>query len=244
MVADFFVPSYNDKSEVENLLNEMMDRPVVDARLVDYMRTKQKPLTGQLGELEEDAHKRRVPIIPHETVVFLQFLLGQIKPKEILEIGAAIGFSSSLMAQYVGAGHVTTIDRFDLMIKEAKANYEKLGLTKKVTLIEGDAAEVLPTLTGPYDFMFMDSAKSKYIAFLPECIRLLKVGGVLMVDDVFQGGTILDPVEDIPRKNRSIHRKLNQFLDVVMTHPDLTSSLVPLGDGILLITKEKEMISF
>lgn len=244
MVADFFVPSYNDKSEVENLLNEMMDRPVVDARLVDYMRTKQKPLTGQLGELEEDAHKRRVPIIPHETVVFLQFLLGQIKPKEILEIGAAIGFSSSLMAQYVGVGHVTTIDRFDLMIKEAKANYEKLGLTKKVTLIEGDAAEVLPTLTGPYDFMFMDSAKSKYIAFLPECIRLLKVGGVLMVDDVFQGGTILDPVEDIPRKNRSIHRKLNQFLDVVMTHPDLTSSLVPLGDGILLITKEKETISF
>lgn len=224
------------------MLNEMMDRPVVNKRLLEYMRTKQKFLPGQLGELEKDAHKRRVPIIPHETVVFLQFLLGQLKPKEVLEIGAAIGFSSSLMAQFVGDGHVTTIDRFDLMIKEAKTNYEKLGLTDKVTLLEGDAAEVLPTLSGPYDFMFMDSAKSKYIEFLPECLRLLKVGGVLMVDDVFQGGTILDAIEDIPRKNRSIHRKLNQFLDLVLTHPDLTSTLVPLGDGVLLITKEKETI--
>ncbi|MEG0078041.1 O-methyltransferase [Enterococcus sp.] len=224
------------------MLNEMMDRPVVNKQLVEYMRTKQKPLYGLLGELEADAHKRRVPIIPHETVVFLQFLLGQIKPKEILEIGAAIGFSSSLMAQFVGEGHVTTIDRFDLMIAEAKANYEKLNLTDKVTLLEGDAAEILPTLSGPYDFIFMDSAKSKYIEFLPECLRLLKVGGVLMVDDVFQGGTILDAIEDIPRKNRSIHRKLNQFLDLVLDHPDLTSTLVPLGDGVLLITKEKDTI--
>jgi len=224
------------------MLNEMMDRPVVNKQLVEYMRTKQKPLYGLLGELEADAHKRRVPVIPHETVVFLQFLLGQIKPKEILEIGAAIGFSSSLMAQFVGEGHVTTIDRFDLMIAEAKANYEKLNLTDKVTLLEGDAAEILPTLSGPYDFIFMDSAKSKYIEFLPECLRLLKVGGVLMVDDVFQGGTILDAIEDIPRKNRSIHRKLNQFLDLVLDHPDLTSTLVPLGDGVLLITKEKDTI--
>lgn len=224
------------------MLNEMMDRPVVNKQLVEYMRTKQKPLYGLLGELEADAHKRRVPIIPHETVVFLQFLLGQIKPKEILEIGAAIGFSSSLMAQFVGEGHVTTIDRFDLMIAEAKANYEKLNLTDKVALLEGDAAEILPTLSGPYDFIFMDSAKSKYIEFLPECLRLLKVGGVLMVDDVFQGGTILDAIEDIPRKNRSIHRKLNQFLDLVLNHPDLTSTLVPLGDGVLLITKEKDTI--
>ena len=227
---------------MEKMLNEMMDRPVVNKQLVEYMRTKQKPLYGLLGELEADAHKRRVPIIPHETVVFLQFLLGQIKPKEILEIGAAIGFSSSLMAQFVGEGHVTTIDRFDLMIAEAKANYEKLNLTDKVTLLEGDAAEILPTLSGPYDFIFMDSAKSKYIEFLPECLRLLKVGGVLMVDDVFQGGTILDAIEDIPRKNRSIHRKLNQFLDLVLNHPDLTSTLVPLGDGVLLITKEKDTI--
>lgn len=224
--------------------NEMMNRPVVKSELVEYMRKQQKPLRGALGELEKEAHHRGVPIIPHETVVFLEFLLGQLKPTNILEIGAAIGFSSSLMAQFVGEGQVTTIDRYDVMIKEAKENFRKLGLEDKITLLEGQADEILPTLTGPYDFIFMDSAKSKYLAFLPECLRLLKKGGVLMVDDVFQGGTILDPVEEIPRKNRSIHRKLNEFLEVVTTHPQLTSSLVPLGDGILLITKDVDEVVF
>ncbi|MFY1068293.1 O-methyltransferase [Enterococcus sp. AD013-P3] len=223
--------------------NEMMHRPVVKKELVDYMRSKQKPLTGKLGELERDANRRGVPVIPHETVVFMQFLLGQLQPKQILEIGAAIGFSSSLMAQFVGTdGHVTTIDRYDVMIKEAKETYARLELEDKITLLEGQANEILPTLTGPYDFIFMDSAKSKYIEFLPECLRLLKKGGVLMVDDVFQGGTILDPIEEIPRKNRAIHRKLNEFLDVVTEHPQLTSTLLPLGDGVLLVTKEAEEI--
>ncbi|MBL1228978.1 O-methyltransferase [Enterococcus sp. BWB1-3] len=223
--------------------NEMMHRPVVKKELLDFMREKQKKLPGELGVVEEEAHADGVPVIPHETVVFLQFLLGQIKPKNILEIGAAIGFSSSLMAQYVGEdGHVTTIDRFDVMIKKAKKTYERLNLTDKVTLLEGEAADILPTLNESYDFIFMDSAKSKYIEFLPNCLRLLRVGGVLMVDDVFQAGTILEPLEDIPRGKRAIHRKLNEFLETVMAHPDLTSSLVPLGDGIILITKENETI--
>jgi predicted O-methyltransferase YrrM len=222
--------------------NEMMHRPVVKKELVAFMRDKQKQLSGKLGQIEQTAREKEVPIIPHETVVFLQFLLGQIKPKEILEIGTAIGFSSSLMAQYVGDGHVTTIDRFDVMIRKARETYKELGLEEKVTLLEGQAADVLPTLEGPYDFIFMDSAKSKYIEFLPECLRLLRKGGVLMVDDVFQAGTILQPIEEIPRGQRAIHRKLNQFLSTVMDHPQLTSSLVPLGDGIILITKEADYI--
>ncbi|MGX7195636.1 O-methyltransferase [Enterococcus olivae] len=223
--------------------NEMMHRPVVKPELVDFLRTEQKQLTGELAQIEKEANENEVPIIPHETVVFLQFLLGQIKPKQILEIGTALGFSSSLMAQYVGEdGHVTTIDRFDVMIRKAKATYERLGLADKVTLLEGQAADILPELTGPYDFIFMDSAKSKYIEFLPECLRLLRKGGVLMVDDVFQGGTVLDPIEDVPRNRRTIHRKLKRFLDVINTHPDLTTSLVPLGDGVALITKEAEEI--
>lgn len=222
--------------------NEMMHRPVVKQELVDFMRNKQKKIQGELGVIEDEAHEAGVPIIPHETAVFLQFFLSQIKPKNILEIGTAIGFSSSLMAQYVGEnGHVTTIDRFDVMIRKAKVTYERLGLSDKVTLLEGQAAEILPTLSGPYDFIFMDSAKSKYIEFLPECLRLLRVGGVLMVDDVFQAGTILDPIEEIPRSQRTIHRKLNEFLDTVMTHPDLTSTLLPLGDGVVMITKDKEI---
>ncbi|HAP9036637.1 TPA: O-methyltransferase [Enterococcus faecium] len=223
--------------------NEMMHRPVVKEELLDFMRTQQKKLPGKLGKLEEEAHVAEVPVIPHETVVFLKFLLGQLQPERILEIGAAIGFSSSVMATTIGENaHVTTIDRFDVMIEKAKKNYERLGLTDKVTLLEGQAADILPELSGPYDFIFMDSAKSKYIEFLPECLRLLRKGGVLMVDDIFQGGTILLPDEEIPRGKRAIHRKLNEFLRVVMDHPDLTSTILPLGDGVILMTKESETI--
>ncbi|EGP5688051.1 MULTISPECIES: O-methyltransferase [Enterococcus] len=225
--------------------NEMMHRPVVKEELLDFMRTQQKKLPGELGKLEEEAHVAEVPVIPHETVVFLKFLLGQIQPERILEIGAAIGFSSSVMATTIGENaHVTTIDRFDVMIEKAKKNYERLGLTDKVTLLEGQAADILPELSGPYDFIFMDSAKSKYIEFLPECLRLLRKGGVLMVDDIFQGGTILLPDEEIPRGKRAIHRKLNEFLRVVMNHPDLTSTILPLGDGVILMTKEAEKIDW
>ncbi|MBK4805393.1 O-methyltransferase [Enterococcus faecium] len=220
-----------------------MHRPVVKEELLDFMRTQQKKLPGELGKLEEEAHVAEVPVIPHETVVFLKFLLGQLQPERILEIGAAIGFSSSVMATTIGENaHVTTIDRFDVMIEKAKKNYERLGLTDKVTLLEGQAADILPELSGPYDFIFMDSAKSKYIEFLPECLRLLRKGGVLMVDDIFQGGTILLPDEEIPRGKRAIHRKLNEFLRVVMDHPDLTSTILPLGDGVILMTKESETI--
>ena len=225
--------------------NEMMHRPVVKEELLDFMRTQQKKLPGELGKLEEEVHVAEVPVIPHETVVFLKFLLGQIQPERILEIGAAIGFSSSVMATTIGENaHVTTIDRFDVMIEKAKKNYERLGLTDKVTLLEGQAADILPELSGPYDFIFMDSAKSKYIEFLPECLRLLRKGGVLMVDDIFQGGTILLPDEEIPRGKRAIHRKLNEFLRVVMNHPDLTSTILPLGDGVILMTKEAEEIDW
>lgn len=221
--------------------NEMMNRPVVDQDVVDFLRKKQKALTGPLGEIEREANERGVPIIPHETVVFLNMLLGQLKPREVLEIGAAIGFSSSLIAQHVGEkGHVTTIDRYDKMIKEARKNYERLALSDKVTLLEGQASEILPGLEGPYDVIFMDSAKAKYYDFFPECMRLLKIGGMLIVDDVLQGGTILKPENEIPKKWKTIHRKLNAFLNVVMKHPSLESSIVPLGDGLLMIVKQDD----
>ncbi len=220
--------------------NEMMYRPIINKDILHYLRTEQKQLTGSLGDLEDLAHENGVPVIPHETVVFLQFLLKQKQPKNVLEIGTAIGFSASLMAESLGKdAKITTIDRFPVMIEKAKKNFAKLGLEDQVTLLEGEAADLLSNLEGPYDFIFMDSAKSKYITFLPECLRLLSDDGVLMVDDIFQAGTVLQPIEEIPRKNRAIHRKLNEFLEVVTKSPELTSTLLPLGDGVALISKNK-----
>lgn len=221
--------------------NEMMDRPVVKEEIVSFMRKELKPFSGKLAEIEEYANERRIPIIPHETAVFLNMIVGQIKPKNILEIGTAIGFSGSLLSQHIGKdGHLTTIDRFDIMIERAKVNFEKMGLKDKVTLLEGDAADILPTLSGPYDLIFMDSAKAKYYEFLPYCMDVLKVGGMLIIDDVFQGGTILDDEKEIPKRVRKIHRRLNKLMETVLNHPALETSLVPLGDGLLLIVKEEE----
>lgn len=223
------------------MLNEMMHRPVVMKELVDYMRSAQRKFDGQLGALEQFANENGIPVIPHETAKFIDLFCATIQPTQILEIGTAIGFSASLMAQHLQAdGHLTTIDRYEKMYERAKANFEKLGLSERITLIEGDANDVLPTLTGQYDLIFMDSAKAKYIEFYPECMRLLKVGGVLIIDDIFQGGTILDDVMERPKRVRKIHRKLNELLDTVLSDTRHRSCLVPLGDGLLMVRKECE----
>lgn len=219
----------------------MMHRPIVMQKVLDFMRNDQLRFEGGLGELEDYANERGIPVIPHETAKFIDFFTATIQPKHILEIGTAIGFSASLMAQHLQTdGHLTTIDRYEKMYERAKENFKKLGLDDRITLIEGDAADVLPTLEGKFDLIFMDSAKAKYIEFYPECMRLLRQGGVLIIDDVFQGGTVLDDESEIPKRVRKIHRKLNELLDTVLQDPHNRSTLVPLGDGLLMVRKESE----
>lgn len=219
----------------------MMHRPIVMQKVVDFMREGQLGFEGGLGEIEAYANKLGIPIVPHETAKFLDFFTATMQPSQILEIGTAIGFSASLMAQHLQAdGHLTTIDRYEKMYERAKENFKKMGLEDRITLIEGDAADVLPTLEGSYDLIFMDSAKAKYIEFYPECMRLLRQGGVLIIDDVFQGGTVLDDEAEIPKRVRKIHRKLNELFDTVLNDKSNRSTLVPLGDGLLMVRKEAE----
>lgn len=219
----------------------MMDWPVINPGVREYLRQEQAQLSGGLRDIQEDADRRRVPVIPHETVVFIDWLFDTIQPKRVLEIGTAIGFSSLLMAESMPEdGKVTTIERNPEMVEEALANFKRLDKNKQITLVEGDAAEVLTDLDGPYDFAFLDSAKAKYPEFFPDIYNLLDVGGVLAVDDVLQGGSIMYDEKYIPRRVRKIHRRLNDFLDEVLDHPSLKTSLLPLGDGLLLITKKEE----
>lgn len=217
--------------------NEMMDRPIVEDRVLDFLRHGQARFADPIDAIEREANERRVPIIPHETAVFLDFLLGIFGPEEILEIGTAIGYSASVMVYGHPERHVDTIDRYDVMIAEAHENFAALGLTEQVTQLEGDAADILPTLSKTYDFIFMDSAKQKYFSFFPYCMDVLRVGGVLMIDDIFQAGTVFAPKEAIPRRVKNIHKKLNWLLDTAIAHPHLRVSAVPLGDGILLVQK-------
>ena len=223
------------------MLNEMMHRPIVMQKVVDFMREGQLDFEGGLGEIEAYANELGIPIVPHETAKFLDFFTATMQPSQVLEIGTAIGFSASLMAQHLQAdGHLTTIDRYEKMYERAKENFKKMGLEERITLIEGDAANVLPTLEGSYDLIFMDSAKAKYIEFYPECMRLLRQGGVLIIDDVFQGGTVLDDEAEIPKRVRKIHRKLNELFDTILNDKSNRSTLVPLGDGLLMVRKEAE----
>lgn len=220
--------------------NEMMDRPVINDDVLKFLRTKQKQLDGSLKELQDYAIENRNPVIPHETVSYLIWLIEQLQPKEILEVGMHIGFSASIFAEHSEA-NIQTIDRNPEMIPRAQANFEAFGVADRVKILEGEASEWLEKLPADhFDFIFMDSAKSKYYDFFADCMRVLKKGGVLAVDDVLQGGTILKPSEEIPRRVRTIHKKLNAFLDVVLDHEALTSTILPLGDGLLLITKKDD----
>lgn len=226
--------------EKQRKVNEMLDRPIVKDNVLAFMRTGQKSFAPELDEIEKFAHENRVPVIPHETAVFLDFLLGIVAPKNILEIGTAIGFSGGLMVYGHPERKLDTIDRYEKMVIRAKQNFKKLGVNEQVHLLEGDAVDILPALTKKYDFIFMDSAKAKYYDFFSYCMECLEVGGILMIDDVFQGGTVFDPLETIPKRVKKIHKKLNLLLDEISGHPDLETTLLPLGDGILLVRKVNE----
>lgn len=215
---------------------------VTDDYINEYLRTVQPKYDGVLGDIQKESIKESVPIVPHETARLLSVLLSMCKPKNILEIGTAVAFSAGLMSQYLQpGGKVTTIDRFEVMLKDARANISRMGLEDTIEIIEGDAADILPTLEGPYDVIFLDAAKGQYGHFLPHCLRLLPVGGVLIVDDVLQGGGIAQSRFSVPRRQRTIHKRMRNFLWDISHHECLESSIVPIGDGMAICYKTKEI---
>ncbi len=227
------VETYNQNS------NPNMRRPVVKEEIVDFMRQRLQPVTGGLKDLEDFARSENIPVIPHETVAYFRLLLESLQPEKILEIGTAIGFSALLMAEYAPQAQITTIDRNPEMIELAKANFAKYDSRQQITLLEGDAVDLLETLEGSYDLVFMDSAKSKYVVFLPQVLKRLNPGGLVLIDDVFQGGDVAKPFEEIKRGQRAIYRGLHSLFDATLDSPDLTASLLPLGDGLLMLRKSK-----
>ena len=223
--------------------NHNMRRPVVKEEIVSFMRERQAPVTDALKELEEFARRENIPIIPHETVAFFRLFLQTMQPKSILEIGTAIGFSALLMAEQVPDAKIMTIDRNEEMIGFAKENFARFDQRKQITLLEGDAVDLLEYIEQRFDLIFMDSAKSKYIVFLPEVLKRLEVGGVVILDDIFQGGDVARDIMEVRRGQRTIYRGLQRLFDATLDHPGLTASLIPLGDGILMIRKNQEKVS-
>lgn len=216
---------------------------VTEDYLHGYLRLIQPKYDGVLGEIQEEAHEKQVPIVPHEVARFLSTILSIKRPKEVLEIGTAVAFSAGLISRYLQpGGHVTTIDRYEVMLKDARENIKRMNLEETINLIEDDAANVLPNLKGPYDVVFLDAAKGQYAQFLPHILRLMPIGGILIADDVLQSGDIAKSRYSVPRRQRTIHKRMRNFLWDISHLDCLESSIIPIGDGVVLCHKIKEYV--
>ena len=214
---------------------------VTDDTMNAYLRSVQPMYDGVLGEIQKEAIAAEVPIVPPEVARLLSVLLTMQKPKNILEIGTAVAFSAGLMCRYLPEeGTVTTIDRYEVMLKDARVNIKRMGLEDKIKILEGDAADILPTLEGPYDVIFMDAAKGQYINFMPEIMRLLKTGGTLVSDNVLQDGDIIESHYAVTRRNRTIYKRMREYLYELTHRDDLVTAVLPVGDGITVSTKVEE----
>lgn len=211
---------------------------IVDERMVTYIRALEVPESAVIEAIEQEALRDRVPIIRKEMQSFLKVLLMIKRPMRILEVGAAVGFSSILMSEYMPeGGHITTIENYDKRIPIARANFKRAGKEEQIDLIEGDALEVMHGLEGPYDLIFVDAAKGQYIHYLPEVMRLLGTDGVLVSDNVLQEGDIIESRFAVERRNRTIHSRMREYLYELKHHDQLQTSIIPLGDGVALSVK-------
>ena len=212
---------------------------IVDERFRSYMNSLERGNGKMLDDLEQFALRTDVPIIRKEMQSFLKTMMVMNKPKQILEVGTAIGFSALLMAEFAPADcQITTIEKYDKRIPIAKENFQKFGRAEQITLLEGDATEILKQLNETYDFIFMDAAKGQYINFLPDILRLLNPGGVLLSDNVLQDGDIIESRYAVTRRNRTIHGRMREYLYTLKNHPELETAIIPLGDGITLSVKK------
>ena len=209
--------------------------------IVEYIRAIRPTSQGILKDIELKIinGEETWPIIKPEVASFIEVMLSMKKPTKILEIGTAVAYSSILMSQYLQpGGEIITIERFDVMQRQARENIKQANLEDTIQMIQGDAADVLPTLKdGQFDIIFMDSAKGQYITFLSHCVRLLKDDGVLITDNVLHKGSVAKSRYLIPRRQRTTHGRLREFLFELYHHPQLKSAVLPFGDGVAISHK-------
>lgn len=211
---------------------------IVYPYITSFLRGEIPQRSGILAELEQYAAENSVPIVQPETAKLLETLMCIKRPVRILEIGCAIGYSAILMAQYLAeGGSISTVERDAEMTGIARANIEKAGLSDRITVINNDAKEVLPRLTGEYDVIFLDGPKAHYIHMLNDCIRLLNKGGILIADNILYKGMVADE-EHVIRRKITIVKRLKHFISAQMQRAELETVILPLGDGVTVAVKK------
>ncbi|MBQ2237970.1 MAG: O-methyltransferase [Lachnospiraceae bacterium] len=206
---------------------------ITNPSITEYINSLNLPEDPLLYEIEKEARKQEVPIIRTEMKNLIKVLLQIKKPEKILEVGTAVGFSALFMSRYLEPGAaITTIERYEPRIEKAKENFKKADEKQCITLLEGDAMEILKNLEETYDFIFMDAAKGQYIHFLPDILRLLKKGGLLVSDNALQEGELVKSRYAVTRRNRTIHSRMREYLYTITHMEELSTVILPLGDGV------------
>lgn len=212
---------------------------ITDERFTAYINSLENGNPSYLDELEVFAKDTQVPVIRKEMQSLMRTLLVMNKPKRILEVGTAIGFSALFMREFMPEnGHITTIEKYEKRIPIAKENFRRFDIDGRITLLEGDAADILKQLDDSFDFIFMDAAKGQYIHFLPEVLRLLGKGGLLVSDNVLQDGDIIESKFAVTRRDRTIHKRMREYLYTLKNHEQLETAILTIGDGVALSVKK------
>lgn len=215
---------------------------ILDERLLTYLNSLESSNGELLDTIEQEALADDVPIIRKDMQGFLKFLLAVRQPERMLEVGCAVGFSALLMAQWNPADcEITTIENWQPRIPVARNNFRRAGRQEQITLIEGDAGEVLPQLLAEgrhFDWIFMDAAKGQYPVLLPAAVELLEPDGILVTDNVLFDGEIIESRYAVTRRNRTIHKRMREYLYTLKHHEQLTTAVLPVGDGAAVSVKK------
>jgi predicted O-methyltransferase YrrM len=205
----------------------------------DYLNSLIIREENKIEDLRKESLKENVPIIHNDVRQYIELMIEMNKIKNILEVGTAVGYSAAVFCHAMGTdGKVTTIERNPVMIEKAKNNISNLNLENQITLLEGDANEIIPELKKSYDMVFLDGAKGHYIHLLDDCIRLLKPGGLIISDNVLYQGMIASD-DLVVRRRITIVKRMRKYLETVSDHPQLTTSVLPIGDGLSVSLKRK-----
>jgi predicted O-methyltransferase YrrM len=210
-------------------------------RLAIYINSLEQEDSPLVSEIAREAVASRVPVMRRETASLIKTLLTMKQPRHILEVGTAVGYSALVMAENTAADcHITTIEKYGKRIPVARENFRRAGMEDRITLLEGDGLELVGRLPGPFDFIFMDAAKAQYIRFLPDMLRLLPPGGVMVSDNVLQEGDILESRFAVRRRDRTIHSRMREYLYAIKHHEALSTAILPVGDGVAVSVRRPQ----
>ena len=217
---------------------------IVNPRITDYIDSLVSSQGSLLDSIEKEARMARVPIIRRETGALLRTVIRALAPSRILEIGTAVGYSALLMCRAMPRDcRITTIEKYEKRIPTARENFRRAGEEERITLLEGDAGDWIQKLSGEkFDLVFLDAAKGQYLSWLPGILELMREGAMLISDNVLQDGDAAQSRFAIPRRDRTIHSRMREYLYVLKHSEELETAVLSIGDGVALSVKSRQQL--